>query len=213
VTTGTDTTLATDHLQAVLFNCSSGCTEQIPEATTLGITAFTTNFVNFGTGDVTLTPTSWSFAQGVGILHQGQMAVLSVDPAGGAWDLNVFGSVRTPQVLVFNDIGPTTGDSGLITVLDPPVPIHITGFSCGVSGSTSATVNLSNGTYSLLGSNQTCTTGNANTVSTSTFLNTSSQCGATTSCAIPANTPISISVTSVSGSPSGLSGAITYYSY
>jgi hypothetical protein len=108
------------------------------------------------------------------------------------------------------------GDSGLILVIDPPTAISVTRIFCAVQGATNAVVNLDKraegtvGTDSgahLLGADLTAVSGGASTV---VFANGSGQCGATSSCAIAAHTPVVLTVTSISGTPAALICSVDY---
>jgi len=111
--------------------------------------------------------------------------------------------------LSVTDLAPVAGDDSLILVIDPPVNIHLTRFACGVTAGTSVVANLLNGATSLL-ADKTCTVGNVETVTTTTWANGSSQCGGTTSCAISAHTPITLHVGTVTGAVTTLNVAVEY---
>jgi hypothetical protein len=109
------------------------------------------------------------------------------------------------------DLAPVTGDDLLITLLDPATAAHLIRFGCGVTGTTSVVANLVKATYSLM-ADQTCTAGDANAVTTSTFVNGSSQCGAgyASNCAVAAHAPVTIHVGTISGTPTGLTVCVDY---
>ena len=149
--------------------------------------------------------TAWGQGTINGVANQS----LSIQTAG----LPTSQVTRTAAV---TDMAPAATDSGLILVINPPTAIAITRVFCAVQGSTNVVINLDKraestiGTDSgahLLGSDLTAVTGGANT---STFANGSSQCGGTSSCAIAAHSPVVMTVTSVSGTPTVLNCSIDY---
>lgn len=107
------------------------------------------------------------------------------------------------------DLAPVTGDDGLITLLNPATAVHLTRFSCGVTGTTSVIGNLVKAAASLV-ADQTCTAGDANQVNTTTFANGSGQCGGTTSCAVAAHAPVTIHIGTISGTPTGVTVCVDY---
>jgi hypothetical protein len=107
------------------------------------------------------------------------------------------------------DIGPVTGDDGLIVVLDPATAVTLTRFSCGVTGTTSVITNLVKGGASLI-ADMTATAGDVNTVIVTTWANGSSQCGGTSSCAVAAHTPVTLHIGTISGTPTSVSCALDY---
>jgi hypothetical protein len=106
------------------------------------------------------------------------------------------------------DIAPATGDDTLIVLLNAANAVHLTRFSCGVTGTTSVVANIDTGGTTALLSDQTCTAGNVNTVTTSTFI--SSPCGGTSSCALTAHTPVTIHIGTISGTPTSLAACVDY---
>ncbi|MGA3095261.1 MAG: hypothetical protein ABSF25_02305 [Bryobacteraceae bacterium] len=114
------------------------------------------------------------------------------------------------------DMAPVAADSGLILVIDPPAPIHLTRVYCAVQGGANVVLNLdkraegSMGADSgahLLATDLTAVSGGA---TTSTFANGSSQCGGTSSCAVAAHSPVAITFTSVGGAPTALNCSVDY---
>lgn len=129
-----------------------------------------------------------------------------------AWTL-ASGGARSISI---TDMAPVTADSGLILVVNPSAPIHLTRVYCAVQGSGSVAMNLdkrAEGTIGadsgapLLGPDLTATTSGANT---STFLNADGQCGGTTSCAVAAHTPVVMTFTTVTGAPTALNCSVDY---
>ena len=120
------------------------------------------------------------------------------------------------RTVTITDLAPVVGDSGMILALNPATAIHLTRAYCAIQGSTNVVLNLdvraegSIGTDSghhLLGSDLTAATSGANT---QTFANGNGQCGGTTSCAIAAHTPVVMTFTSVSGTPTALNCSVDY---
>lgn len=129
-----------------------------------------------------------------------------------AWTL-AGGGARSISI---TDMAPVAADSGLILVVNPAAPIHLTRSYCAVQGSGNVVLNLdkrAEGTIGadsgahLLGADLTATASGANT---STFLNLNSQCGGTTSCAVAAHTPVVMTLTSVTGAPTALNCSVDY---
>ena len=110
---------------------------------------------------------------------------------------------------VFDLQAPVSGDDGIYAVFDPATAIHLTRFACGVTGTTSVVTNLVKSANSLL-SDQTCTAGTVEQVSTTTWANGSSQCGGTSNCAVAAHTPVIVHIGTISGTPTNLAIAIDY---
>jgi hypothetical protein len=140
---------------------------------------------------------------GTQLVHQNASHTMSVSAL-------VTQDIPTAQVtrtVSFSDLAPASGDDGLILLLNPATAIHITRVSCGVTG-TSTVINLVKATLSLV-ADMTCLTGDANTVTTATFVNTGSQCGGTTSCAVAAHAPVTLHVGTVTAA-TGLFGSIDY---
>jgi hypothetical protein len=107
-------------------------------------------------------------------------------------------------------------DSGLILVVNPAAPIHLTRAYCAIQGSGNVIVNLdkrAEGTIGadsgahLLGTDLTAVTSGANT---STFANGSSQCGGASSCAVAAHAPVVMIFTSIGGAPTALNCSVEY---
>ena len=122
------------------------------------------------------------------------------------------GAVADTRNLVFNLQSPAAGDDNIYAVFDPPVAVHLRRFACGVTGSSAPSVvaNLyESGPLSLL-ADQTCGSGSVETVTTTTWANGSSQCGATSSCAVSAHTPIILHVGAISGTVSNLAISVEY---
>ena len=113
------------------------------------------------------------------------------------------------QTVVFNDIAPASSDDGIITVLNPATAVHLTRFSCGVTGTTSVVTNLVSGGNSLI-ADMTATAGTVNQVIVTTWANGSSQCGGTSSCAVAAHTPVTWHIGAISGTPTNLACALDY---
>ena len=134
----------------------------------------------------------------------------SADPAFRAIATGDLPTAQVTRQVTFTDIAPVTGDDALIVLMDPPTAVHLTRFSCGVTGTTSVIVNLVKATLSLLGADMTATAGDVNTVITTTFLNTGSQCGGTTSCAVAAHAPVTVHIGTISGTPTSVSCAADY---
>jgi hypothetical protein len=112
---------------------------------------------------------------------------------------------KTFEILDWTD----NTDSAKMQWEDGPNPIHITRVYGSVVGATNAVINLDNRSEStpnvdtgnhLLGSDLTITTTGANT---STFSNSSGQCGGTSTCAIAAHTNVVLTITSVSDAATG----------
>ncbi len=131
---------------------------------------------------------------------------------GATWTL-AGGGARSISI---TDMAPVAADSGLILAVNPPTPIHLTRVYCAVQGSGNVVVNLdkrAEGTIGadsgahLLGPDLAAATSGA---STSTFANGTSQCGGTSSCAIPAHSPVVLTFTSVSGAPAALNCSVDY---
>jgi hypothetical protein len=138
----------------------------------------------------------------------------SINAAGvlHATSAGVEGTVTDTRNVVFDLQSPTSSDDSIYAIFDPPVAIHLRRFACGVTGSSTPSVVANfyeSGPVSLL-ADQTCTSGSVETVITTTWANGSSQCGATTSCAVPAHTPITLHVGTVSGTVTNLAIAVEY---
>jgi hypothetical protein len=125
-------------------------------------------------------------------------------------------SAATTRTAAVTVLAPVVGDSGLILVLNPPTPVHLTRLFCAIQGSTNVVVNLDKRTEGgiasdsgnhLLGADLTAITTGANT---STFANGAGQCGSTSSCAVGAYIPVVMTFTSVSATPSTLQCSLDY---
>jgi hypothetical protein len=76
----------------IVYNGSSAVAIALPTATALGVPNCTMKLVNnlSSVADLTITPNSWTCnGASTCTLHNGQEAVLFVDAAGGAWDMDV----------------------------------------------------------------------------------------------------------------------------
>jgi hypothetical protein len=131
---------------------------------------------------------------------------------GSTWTL-AGGGARSISI---TDMAPVAADSGLILVVNPAAPIHLTRAYCAVQGSGAVAVNLdkrAEGTIGsdsgahLLGADLTAAASGGNT---STFANGSSQCGGVSSCAVAAHSPVVITFASVSGAPTALNCSVDY---
>jgi hypothetical protein len=125
-------------------------------------------------------------------------------------------AAHVTRTLVIDDLAPVVGDGGKLLVLNSATAVHLTRVFCAIQGSTNVVVNFDKrsestiGTDSgnhLLGSDLTAVTGGA---TTTTFSNSVGQCGGTSSCAVAAHTPVFMTFTSVSGTPTSLSCSIDY---
>ncbi len=146
-------------------------------------------------GGVTIPSTVTGGSMGVGTIN-----------AGGLFVNGVSVGAKTSCV---TDIAPVVGDDNLITILNPSSAVHITRFSCGVTGTTSVIGNLTKSSLSLI-SDATCTAGTANQVVVTTFANGSSQCGGTSSCAVAAHAPVTLHLGTISGTPTGFTVCVDY---
>jgi hypothetical protein len=143
-------------------------------------------------------------------------ALATLDASGLSANENLtVGGLQTRTAAV-TDLAPAASDSGLILVINPATAIALTRVYCAVQGSTNVVMNLDKrtegaiGTDSgahLLGSDLTAVAGGANT---STFANGSSQCGATSNCAVAAHNPVVLTITSISGTPTALNCSVDY---
>ena len=111
---------------------------------------------------------------------------------------------QATRSVAVSDIYPATTDDLLITVLNPATAVHLTRWSCGVTGLTSVITNLVSGGASLI-ADMTATvatpSGDPNTVSTSTWV--SGSCSSqTTYCPVGAHTSVVLHVGAISGTPS-----------
>ena len=138
----------------------------------------------------------------------GASVAVSATLAGTNGSGQIIASVYKGTISI-SDLAPVAGDDGLILVIDPAIAIHLTRFACGVGGTTSVVANMVKGGNSLM-ADQTCTAGSVETVTTSTFVNGSSQCGGTGSCAIAAHAPVTLHIGTVSGTPTSLQVAVEY---
>ena len=206
----------TDRASYVTFSNAGAIAVTLPQA---GSTGFGSNFVvvacDIGVGLVTITPTSSTISYTTGSSYTSNATSMPLSTGQCAWiysDNNNYSAILrggNKASLSITDIAPVSGDDGLILVIDPVTPIHLTRISCGVQGTTSAVVNLVKAATSLI-ADATCTAGDANTVVVTTFANGSSQCGATTSCAVPAHTPVTLHIGTVSGTPTALQVSVDY---
>ena len=172
---------------------------------TLGVSA-TGGTVDLGSTNATVTSGGALTADGITNSAISTAGVLHANSSG------VEGSVTDTRNKVFNLQAPASGDDNIYAVFDPPVAIHLRRFACGVTGSSTPSVvsNLyESGPVSLL-ADQTCTSGSVETVTTTTWANGSSQCGATTSCAVAAHTPITLHVGTISGTVTNLAISVEY---
>jgi hypothetical protein len=149
-----------------------------------------------------------------GSLTAGGITNSSINTAGvlHATSAGVEGTVTDTRNVVFDLQAPTSSDDSIYAIFDPPVAVHLRRFACGVTGSSTPSVvaNLyESGPVSLL-ADQTCTYGSVETLITTTWANGSSQCGATTSCAVAAHTPITLHVGTVSGTVTNLAISVEY---
>lgn len=94
-------------------------------------------------------------------------------------------------------------------MLDPATAIHLTRFSCGVTGSTSVITNLVSGGNSLI-ADMTATAGTVNQGVVTTWANGSGQCGGTASCAVAAHAPVTLHIGAITGTPTNLAYAIDF---
>jgi len=140
--------------------------------------------------------TSWAQLTGAGM-------------ANGTITSTQLATAQNTFTVTATDLAPVTGDDNLITILDPATAIHLTRFSCGVTGTTSVIVNLVDASGSLI-ADATCTAGTINAVVVTTWANGSSQCGGTSSCAVAAHVPVTIHIGTISGTPTGVSVAVDY---
>lgn len=171
----------------------------IKGAGTVTTTRGTSATIDIYNGSVTSAATSFS-------LTTGQSAVV-YSPDNTNWRVDKVTGVTLS--VAFTDLAPVVGDDGLVLVINPSTPIHLTRISCGVQGSTSVVVNLVKAAVSLI-ADATCTAGDVNTVAVTTWANGSGQCGGTTSCAIPARAPVILHIGTISGSPTALQGSLEY---
>ena len=151
--------------------------------------------------------TSSMIADSTVVTLSGAITTITDDRTFGITDKTAAGGAKT-QISI-TDIAPVASDDGLILVVDPAQNIHLTRLACGVQGSTSVVVNMVKGGNSLV-SDQTCTNGSVETVTTSTFANGSGQCGGTSTCAIAAHAPVTLHIGTVSGSPTALQVSVEY---
>ena len=133
----------------------------------------------------------------------------SADPAFRAIATADIPTPLDTRTVTVTDVGPVTGDDGLIVVLDPASAVTLTRFSCGVTGTTSVITNLVKGGASLI-ADMTATAGDVNTVVVTTWANGSSQCGGTSSCAVAAHAPVTLHIGTISGTPTSVSCALDY---
>lgn len=139
---------------------------------------------------------------------KGGSAPASVTLAGTNATGQIINSIYKATIAI-TDLAPVVGDDGLILVIDPAIAIHLTRFACGVQGTTSVITNMVKGGNSLI-ADQTCTAGSVETVTTSTFVNGSGQCGGTGSCAVAAHAPVTLHIGTVSGTPTALQIAVEF---
>ena len=162
---------------------------------------------------------------GVGIAHfAGSTQTVTssaVNLAGGSNEVTGLlptGNIATAQVtrtISITDLAPVVGDSGLILIINPTTAIHLTRVFCAIQGSTNVVMNLDKRTEGAIGTDSgyhligdlTAVAGGANTA---TFVNTYSQCGGTTSCAVGTHIPVVMTFTSVSATPTALNCSIDY---
>jgi hypothetical protein len=112
------------------------------------------------------------------------------------------------RTTVFNDQAPVAADDGIYTILNPATAIHLTRFSCGVTGTTSVVTNLVSGGNSLI-ADMTATAGTVNQVAVTTWV--SGSCGGSTgSCPIAAHTPVTWHIGTISGTPTNLACSVDY---
>ena len=173
-----------------------------------------------GAGDVVS-----AVSPGVGIAHfAGSTQTVTssaVNLAGGSNEVTGLlptGNIATAQVtrtISITDLAPVVGDSGLILIINPTTAIHLTRVFCAIQGSTNVVMNLDKRTEGAIGTDSgyhligdlTAVAGGANTA---TFVNTYSQCGGTTSCAVGTHIPVVMTFTSVSATPTALNCSIDY---
>lgn len=209
---------------------SVSATITLPTATTLGINpGFVFSYSNHSTHNDTIAPTTWTInsAATLTVFANTICNKIRVDPnsatnwltecaniaasGGGPASATLTGTNSSGQLIVsgykfsisITDLSPVVGDDGLILVIDPAIPVHLTRFACGVQGTTSVISNLVKSSTSLL-ADQTCTAGSVETVTTSSFVNGSGQCGGTTSCAIPAHAPVTLHIGTITGTPTAI---------
>jgi hypothetical protein len=122
----------------------------------------------------------------------------------GTLDVGAAAATRSPAITV---LAPVIANSGLILIANTEKPIKITRLFCAIQGSTNVVLNLDKRTEAAIGTDSgnhllaadlTAISTGANT---STFANGSGQCGDTTSCYIPAHTPVVMTFTSVADTP------------
>lgn len=156
-----------------------------------------------------------------GLTNGGGVALYAMGPTGsgtgsGTKVITTAVSVVQSRTASFTDIAPAVSDSGLILVINPATPIHLLRAYCAVQGTTNVVINLDKRTEAaiatdtgnhLLASNLTAVAGGAHTFA---FANGASQCGATTSCAIAAHSPVVATISSISGAPTDLQCSVDY---
>lgn len=209
-----------DRNKRVLRDLTSAQTDTVPTATTATCGAgsdpcypdgFIFQIANIGSATITL-QTGYT-----GFVYVGETATMRSN--GTTWEKSSGYSGLIPQQRMptatatrtscATDVAPVAGDDNLMVLLNPATAIHITRFSCGVTGTTSVVTNLTKASASLL-SDQTCTAGDANQVNTTTFANGSGQCGGTSSCAVAAHAPVTVHVGTISGTPTSLAVCVDY---
>jgi hypothetical protein len=199
---------AGSNLTTVNYPASSGAvTVTMPNTTSTVDTTITTKGLQYGGTGVDLSSAGGTVnTSGTQLLHDNASHVIS----SSALVTQDMPTAQVTRQVTFTDIGPVVGDDLLIVLMDPPTAVHLTRFSCGVTGTTSVIVNLVKATLSLLSADMTATAGDVNTVVSTTFLNTGSQCGGTTSCAVSAHAPVTVHIGTISGTPTSVSCAADY---